>query len=123
MKTEYLIKKQEEERLARIAKERNEAQKELGHEAQHTINNKIALWVFESGIPSKPPLVVPAYIQIAATTRVTVTVRVMVPPSMPEWRQEELLHDIYEAMDGSEIVDPDVDYFEEGTHTLNYIEE
>lgn len=65
---------------------------------------------------------VPANVTLAAITRTTTpTIRIMIPPDVSEVDLQSLAQYLYEWADGGEFTVDDTDFFEEGTHTIEYV--
>lgn len=62
-----------------------------------------------------------AVVVLAALTRVQATAEISVPSNLSREEVDELLQFLYEETPGEDFVDEDADFWEEGTHTFEYL--
>lgn len=62
-----------------------------------------------------------AVVTLAALTRVQAIAVVKVPANLSGQDRESLLQFLYEETSGEDFIDEDYDFWEEGSHTLEYL--
>lgn len=117
MKSEELQKRHE----AELAEARRTQQARLDQQMQEMVDSWLA---GELGSPISGNTEfqerVPAIIELAGLVRVLAISKVMVPPGLPEHLRNDLLKFLYEEVDGEHFVHQDTEYWEAGTHQLDY---
>lgn len=113
--SEYLSKKQQEERhmLALEEQARLDAQmQELADE-----------WIARRFPPIWHDSKQPAIVELAGLVRKQAFGKLMLPASLTEDQQQDLLGFLYEEVDGTHFDHMDPDFWQEGTHGLEYLKE
>lgn len=108
------VEKQREER----EQVRQRLQKELDARMQQIVT--AYLWFEYPDIEHAE--LVPASVALAALVRKQAFFNLMLPGDLSESEQYNLLRYLWESVDGTEFIHDDESFFEQGTHTLDYLE-
>lgn len=112
---EYINKKKQEERRQLVLEE----QERLDAQLQEMTND----WLVDMYPGIERVEKQPAIVELAGFIRKLAFGKLMLPAGLSEQQQKDLLKYLYEEVDGTHFEHMDPDYWQEGTHSLEYLED